>query len=134
ADTGSVLELRPEFGVGIRTALIRVAGRPLGLIATNPLHLGGAIDAPAADKAARFLQLCDAHGLPVVSLCDTPGFMVGPAAERTASVRHAGRLCVGGATLGVPLCMVVLRKAYGLGAMALAGGSLKVPLATVAWP
>jgi acetyl-CoA carboxylase carboxyltransferase component len=134
ADTGSVLHLRPEFGRGIHTALVRVDGRPLGLIANNPGHLGGAIDSDAADKAARFLQLCDAHGLPVVSLCDTPGFMVGPAAERTATVRHFGRLFVVGANLTVPLCMIVLRKAYGLGAMAMAGGSLKVPLATVAWP
>ena len=106
----------------------------MGLIASNPAHLGGAIDSDAADKAARFLQLCDAHGLPVVSLCDTPGFMVGPAAERTATVRHVSRLFVVGANLTVPLCMIVLRKAYGLGAMAMAGGSLKVPLAAVAWP
>lgn len=134
ADTGSVLELRREFGAGIVSALVRVAGRPLGLIANNPAHLGGAIDADAADKAARFLQLCDAHGLPIVSLCDTPGFMVGPDAERSATVRHFSRMFVTGANLSVPLCAVVLRKAYGLGVMAMAGGSLKVPLATVAWP
>ncbi|HEV2784534.1 MAG TPA: carboxyl transferase domain-containing protein [Actinophytocola sp.] len=134
ADTDSVLELRSEFGVGIVTALVRVDGRPLGLIANNPMHLGGAIDADAADKAARFLQLCDAHGLPVVSLCDTPGFMVGPEAERTATVRHFGRMFVVGANLSVPICAVVLRKAYGLGVMAMAGGSLKVPVATVSWP
>jgi acetyl-CoA carboxylase carboxyltransferase component len=134
ADTGSVLELRAGFGRGIVTALVRVEGRAIGLIANDPGHLGGAIDSDAADKAARFLQLCDAHGLPVVSLCDTPGFMVGPAAERTASVRHMSRLFVVGANLGVPLCLVVLRKAYGLGAMAMAGGSLKVPLASVTWP
>jgi acetyl-CoA carboxylase carboxyltransferase component len=134
ADLGSVLELRPEFGAGIVTALVRVAGRPLGLIANNPTHLGGAIDGDAADKAARFLQLCDAHGLPVVSLCDTPGFMVGPDAERTATVRHFSRMFVVGANLTVPLCAIVLRKAYGLGVMAMAGGSLKVPLATVSWP
>ena len=134
ADTGSVLELRREFGTAVVTALIRVAGRPLGLIANNPAHLGGAIDADAADKTARFLQLCDAHGLPVVSLCDTPGFMVGPDAERTATVRHVSRMFVTGANLGVPICTVVLRKAYGLGAMAMCGGSVKVPVATVAWP
>jgi acetyl-CoA carboxylase carboxyltransferase component len=134
ADTGSVLELRRAFGAGVVTALIRVAGRPLGLIANNPAHLGGAIDAEAADKTARFLQLCDAHGLPVVSLCDTPGFMVGPDAERTATVRHVSRMFVTGANLSVPICTVVLRKAYGLGAMAMCGGSVKVPVATVAWP
>lgn len=134
ADTGSVLELRPGFGAGIRTSLARIEGVPLGLIANNPLHLGGAIDADAADKAARFLQLCDAHGLPVVSLCDTPGFMVGPAAERTATVRHFGRMFVTGANLTVPMVTVVLRKAYGLGAQAMAGGTFTAPAATVAWP
>ncbi|GAA2157559.1 acetyl-CoA carboxylase family protein [Actinomadura napierensis] len=133
-DTGSVLELRRAFGVGVITALVRIEGRPMGLIANNPAHLGGAIDRDAADKAARFLQLCDAHGLPVVSLCDTPGFMVGPDAERTATVRHFSRLFVIGANLRVPLVTVVLRKGYGLGAQAMAGGGFKAPLATVAWP
>ncbi|MGW0928862.1 carboxyl transferase domain-containing protein [Streptomyces sp. NPDC002644] len=134
ADTGSVLELRPEFGVGILTCLVRVEGRPLGLLASNPAHLGGAIDRDAADKAARFLHLCDVFGLPVVSLCDTPGFMVGPDAERTATVRHFSRLFVTGANLRVPLVGLVLRKAYGLGAMAMLGGSTRAPVATAAWP
>lgn len=134
ADTGSVLELRSGFGTGIITALVRIEGRPMGLIANNPEHLGGAIDREGADKAARFLQLCDAFALPVVSLCDTPGFMVGPAAERTATVRHFSRLFVTGANLRVPLVCLILRKAYGLGAMAMMGGSTRAPLATVAWP
>ncbi|MFD0534488.1 carboxyl transferase domain-containing protein [Actinomadura luteofluorescens] len=134
ADTGSVLELRRAFGVGIVTALVRIEGRPMGLIASNPAHLGGAIDRDAADKAARFLQLCDAHGLPVVSLCDTPGFMVGPDAERTATVRHFSRLFVIGANLRVPMVTIVLRKGYGLGAQAMAGGGFTTPLATLAWP
>ena len=134
ADVGSVLELRAEFGVGVLTCLARVEGRPLGVIASNPAHLGGAIDRDAADKTARFLQLCDAFGLPVVSLCDTPGFMVGPDAERTATVRHFARLFVIGANLRVPLVSLVLRKAYGLGAMAMMGGSTRAPLATAAWP
>ncbi|MER8006864.1 carboxyl transferase domain-containing protein [Streptomyces sp. NPDC094149] len=134
ADTDSVLELRAGFGVGVLTCLVRIEGRPLGLIASNPAHLGGAIDRDAADKAARFLQLCDAFGLPVVSLCDTPGFMVGPDAERTATVRHFARLFVTGANLRVPLVSLVLRKAYGLGAMAMMGGSTRAPVATAAWP
>ncbi|MHC3467848.1 acetyl-CoA carboxylase family protein [Streptomyces sp. 7R007] len=134
ADVDSVLELRPEFGVGVLTCLARIEGRPLGLLANNPAHLGGAIDRDAADKAARFLQLCDAFGLPVVSLCDTPGFMVGPQAERTATVRHFARLFVAGANLRVPLVSLVLRKAYGVGAMAMMGGSTRAPLATAAWP
>ncbi|MFI8189417.1 carboxyl transferase domain-containing protein [Streptomyces sp. NPDC085946] len=134
ADTDSVLELRPAFGAGVLTCLIRVEGRPMGLIASNPAHLGGAIDRDAADKTARFLQLCDAFGLPVVSLCDTPGFLVGPDAERTATVRHFARLFVTGANLRVPLVSLVLRKAYGLGAMAMMGGSTRASLATATWP
>jgi acetyl/propionyl-CoA carboxylase alpha subunit/acetyl-CoA carboxylase carboxyltransferase component len=134
ADRDSVLELRADFGTGIITALARVEGRPVGVVANNPAHLGGAIDRDAADKMARFLQLCDAHGLPVVSLCDTPGFMVGPEAEETATVRHFSRLFVIGANLAVPMCLVVTRKGYGLGAQAMAGGSLGAPVASVAWP
>jgi acetyl-CoA carboxylase carboxyltransferase component len=133
-DEGSALELRAGFGVGMVTALARVEGRPLGIVANDPSHLGGAIDADAADKAARFLQTCDAFGLPVLFLCDTPGFMVGPAAERTATVRHFARLFVIGANLEIPIGTIVLRKGYGLGAQAMAGGSFKAPLFTVGWP
>ncbi|MDG1960010.1 MAG: carboxyl transferase domain-containing protein [Candidatus Binatia bacterium] len=134
ADTDSVLELRREFGPGMVTAFARVEGRPLGIVANNPVHLAGAIDADGADKAARFLQLCDAFDLPVLMLCDTPGIMVGPAAEEKALVRHASRLFVTGASLQVPLFTVVLRKGYGLGAQAMAGGSFRASLFTVAWP
>jgi acetyl/propionyl-CoA carboxylase alpha subunit/acetyl-CoA carboxylase carboxyltransferase component len=134
ADEGSVLELRRGFGAGMITALIRVEGRPLGLIANDPVHLGGAIDRDAADKAARFLQLCDAFALPVVSLCDTPGFMVGPDSEKEATVRHFSRLFVIGANLTVPLGLVIIRKCYGLGAQGMAGGNLKAPAFTVSWP
>ncbi|MBU2644346.1 carbamoyl-phosphate synthase large subunit, partial [bacterium] len=116
ADTDSVLELRPYFGLGIVTAFIRIEGRPLGLIANNPKHLSGAIDSPAADKAARFMQLCDAFDIPILFLCDTPGFMVGPEAEKTALVRHCCRLFVNSGSLTVPYFTVVLRKSYGLGA------------------
>ncbi len=134
ADVGSLLPLRTGFGVGIHVALARIEGRPVGLIANNPAHLGGAIDADAADKAARFLQLCNAHGLPVVSLIDTPGFMVGPQVEETAQVRHVSRMFIAAAHLRVPFVSVVLRKAYGLGAMAMAAGGFHAPLATLAWP
>jgi acetyl-CoA carboxylase carboxyltransferase component len=134
ADPGSVLELRAGWAPGIITALARLEGRPVGVMANNPGHLGGAIDADGADKAARFLQLCDAHDLPVVSLCDTPGFMVGPDAERSAQVRHFSRMFVVGASLTVPLVTVILRKGYGLGAQAMAGGSFRLPALTVAWP
>jgi acetyl-CoA carboxylase carboxyltransferase component len=134
ADPDSMLELRAGFGVGIHTALARLEGRPVGLLASNPLHLGGAIDADAADKAARFMQLCNAHGLPLVSLIDTPGFMVGPEIETRAQVRHVSRMFVVSAHLRVPFFAVVLRKGYGLGAMAMAGGGFHATTATVAWP
>ena len=134
ADTGSTLELRRPFGLGIVTALTRIDGRPLGVIANDSTHLGGAIDAHGADKASRFMQLCDAFGLPLLFLCDTPGFMVGPQAERTATVRHFSRMFVTGANLQVPTGTVVLRKGYGLGAQAMAAGGFKAPIFTVGWP
>jgi acetyl-CoA carboxylase carboxyltransferase component len=133
-DPDSVLELRGGFARGMRTVLGRFGGRPLGVIANDPASLGGAIDAPGADKAARFMQLCDAHGLPILFLCDTPGFMVGPQAERAAAVRHVSRMFLVGANLSVPLGTVVLRKAYGLGAQAMAGGSFRAPEFVVGWP
>ncbi|WOP15243.1 acetyl-CoA carboxylase family protein [Ottowia sp. SB7-C50] len=133
-DEGSLLPLRTGFGVGIHTALARIEGRPVGLMASNPLHLGGAIDAPAADKGARFMQLCNAHGLPIVSLIDTPGFMVGPDIEKTAQVRHVSRLFVTAAALRVPFFSVVLRKGYGLGAMGMAAGGFHAPFFTISWP
>ena len=134
ADRGSVLELRRQFAPGLVTALLRIEGRAFGLIANNPGHLGGAIDAAAGDKAARFMQLCDAFDIPIVSLCDTPGFMVGPEAEKQATVRHVSRMFVSAASLTVPFFTVVLRKGYGLGAQAMAAGSFHSPLFTVAWP
>jgi acetyl-CoA carboxylase carboxyltransferase component len=133
-DTESVLELRSGFGLGMITALARIEGRAIGIVANNPAHLGGAIDTPAADKAARFLQLCDAFDLPVVFLCDTPGFMVGPDSETTGAVRHMSRMFVTGANLTVPFATVILRKGYGLGAQAMAGGSFKAPAFCVSWP
>jgi acetyl-CoA carboxylase carboxyltransferase component len=134
ADIDSALELRPTFGVGILTTLLRIEGKPVGVIANNPAHLGGAIDADASDKASRFIQLCDAYDIPIVSLCDTPGFMVGPDAEHTAQVRHFGRLFVTAASISVPLVTIVLRKGYGLGAMAMAGGGFHSNAMTVSWP
>jgi acetyl-CoA carboxylase carboxyltransferase component len=133
-DIGSMLELRTGWAPGIVTALARLGGRPVGVIANNPGHLGGAIDSDGADKSARFLQLCDAFDIPVVFLCDTPGFMVGPEAERTAQVRHFARMFVIGASLTIPFVTVILRKGYGLGAQAMAGGSFRAPSLTVAWP
>ena len=133
-DAGSVLELRRGWAAGMVTALARVEGRSLGVVANDPAHLGGAIDVDAADKAARFLQLCDAFDLPVVFLCDTPGFMVGPEHEARGAVRHVARLFVTGANLTVPFGTIVLRKGYGLGAQGMAGGSFKAPVFCVSWP
>jgi acetyl/propionyl-CoA carboxylase alpha subunit len=133
-DTGSVLELRPEFAPGMITALVRIEGYPFGLIANNPMHLAGAIDAPCADKAARFMQLCDAFGLPIVSLCDTPGFMVGPEAEKASLVRKTSRMFVVSGTMTTAMFTIVLRKGYGLGAQAMAGGSFHAPFFIVSWP
>ena len=133
-DEDSVLELRAGYGVGIVTALVRIEGEPFALIANDPRHLGGAIDAAAAEKAGRFLQLADAFDLPVISLCDTPGFMVGPQSEREAAVRRVSRMFVAAASMSVPLFTVVLRKGYGLGSQAMAGGGFTAPFFTVAWP
>ena len=134
ADSGSVLELRPKFGTSMIAALIRIEGRPMGLIANNPKVLGGAIDSEGSDKAARFLQICEAFDIPVLSLSDTPGIMVGPEIEKSALVRHCSRLFVIGANLTVPMLSVVLRKSYGLGALAMTGGSYPASVFAVAWP
>lgn len=134
ADKDSVLELRRGYGHGIVTALARIEGRPIGIIANNPMHLGGAIDGPGADKMARFMQLLDAHDIPLLSLCDTPGFMVGPESEKTATVRRFGRVFTTAGGIDIPVLAIVLRKAYGLGAMSMLGGQSHVPNFTVSWP
>ena len=134
ADTDSVLEIRRHFGVGMVTAFARIEGRPIGIIANNPKHLGGAIDSEAADKATRFMQLCDAFDIPILMLCDTPGNMVGPEAEKEALVRHCCRMFVTGSSITVPFFTIVLRKSYGLGAQGMAGGSFKAPMFAVSWP
>ena len=133
-DVDSVLELRAGWGPGTITVLARVEGRPIGIVANNPHHLAGAIDATAADKGARFIQLCDAHDIPLLFLCDTPGIMVGPEAEQEATVRHAARMFVTAASIDVPFMTIVIRKGYGLGAQAMAGGSFKATSFTVSWP
>jgi acetyl/propionyl-CoA carboxylase alpha subunit len=134
ADTDSVLELREQYGIGMITSFVRIEGRPVGVVANNPKHLGGAIDGPGADKASRFMQLCDAFDIPILFLCDTPGFMVGPEIEKTAVVRRFGRMFVTAASMSVPFFTVILRKGYGLGAQAMAGGSFMSPLFTITWP
>lgn len=134
ADRGTVTFLRERFAPEMVTALARIEGRPVGIIANDTMHMAGAITADAGDKAARFLQLCDAFALPIVSLVDTPGMMVGPKAEATGLVRHASRLLLAGAALRVPFIAVILRRGYGLGAQAMTAGSLHEPLLTVAWP
>ena len=134
ADKGSFLELRPHFGSGMVTGLIRIEGRPFGLMANNCMHTAGAIEADDADKAARLMQLCDAHGLPILSLCDTPGFMVGPEIEKSAQVRHVCRMFVVGAHITIPYFTVILRRGYGLGVMAMAKGGFHESFFTASWP
>ncbi|MFT3976466.1 MAG: carboxyl transferase domain-containing protein, partial [Sphingomonas bacterium] len=133
-DTGSVLELRHQFGRAAITALARIEGRPVGVIANNSAHLGGAVDSDAADKCSRFMQLCDAYDLPIVVLADTPGNMVGPEAEKTGLIRHCCRMFVTGPNLTVPVFSIVLRKAYGLGVMAMVGGHSQASFFTFSWP
>ncbi|MGH7931733.1 MAG: acyl-CoA carboxylase subunit beta, partial [Candidatus Binataceae bacterium] len=134
ADSGSVLELRRDFGLTMLTALVRVEGRPFGVVANNPMHLAGAIDSGGADKGARFIKLCDAFDIPLLFLCDTPGIMVGPEIEKTALVRHSSRMFLTAANATVPFFTIVLRKAYGLGGIAMAAGSYDASVFTVAWP
>ncbi len=134
ADTDSFLELRPKFGPGIITGFVRIEGQPFGLIANNCMHMAGAIEAEGADKAARLMQICNAHGLPILSLCDTPGFMVGPEIEKRAQVRHVCRMFVIGSHLTVPYFTVVLRRGYGLGTMAMARGGFHESFFTASWP
>ncbi|MBO6825622.1 MAG: hypothetical protein JJ879_05435 [Sneathiella sp.] len=134
ADKETVQEIRPDYAPGMITAFIRIGGRPMGLIANNPKYLGGAIDADGSEKAARHLQLCDAFDIPILTLCDTPGFMVGPDAEKTALVRKTARLFAAAGSLTVPVFTVILRKGYGLGAQAMGGGSMHAPFVTLAWP
>lgn len=134
ADIGSVLELRRDYGVGIITALARIEGRPIALMANNPAHLSGAIDNDAAAKAADFCRLIGTFGLPLLKLCDTPGFMVGPNAEREGLVRQAGHMFIGGAQLAVPQFTIFVRKGYGLGALAMVGGNSHDQEFCIAWP
>ena len=134
ADEGSVLEIRPKFGQTMITAFARIEGRPMGVIANNPKFLGGAIDSDGSDKAARFMQICEAFDIPILSLSDTPGMMVGPEIEKTALVRHCSRLFLIGANLTVPMLSVFVRKSYGLGALAMTGGSYSKSMFAVAWP
>ncbi|MDP6876018.1 MAG: carboxyl transferase domain-containing protein [Alphaproteobacteria bacterium] len=134
ADVDSVMELRQAFGQTMITSLIRVEGRPVGIIANDPQHLGGAIDSDGSDKAARFMQLCDAFDIPLLYLCDTPGIMVGPEVEKTALVRHSSRMFLVGCNISVPYFTVVLRKAYGLGGIGMAGGNFRAPYFSVSWP
>lgn len=134
ADQDSFLELRPRFGPGMITGFIRIEGASFGVIANNCMHMAGAIEAEGADKAARLMQICNAHSLPILSLCDTPGFMVGPEIEKRAQVRHVCRMFVVGSHVMTPYFTVVLRRGYGLGAMAMARGGFHESFFTAAWP
>ncbi|PLS21824.1 carboxyl transferase domain-containing protein [Neptunicoccus cionae] len=133
-DKDSFLELGAQHAAGMVTGFVRIEGRPMGVIANNPQHLGGALDAAASSKGARFLNLCAKFDLPVLSLCDTPGFMVGPDSEEEGAVAAACELITAGANLNAPMFFVCLRKAYGIGAQAMAAGSLGEPAFSISWP
>ena len=134
ADDASVLELRPNWAQAAITALARMGGHAVAVIANQPLSkIAGAIDADAADKLARFIQLADAFDLPIVSLMDNPGFMLGPAAERAGIARHHARPLMAQVHRTVPLFLVHIRKAYGLGPMAM-GGMFQPTDLRIAWP
>lgn len=133
ADIGSMLELKPSYGKSVVTALTRFAGRTVGVVANQPLQSAGAIDTPASIKAARFVQICDAYDIPMLLLCDTPGLMVGPEAEKTGLVRHSGRMLSALANATAPMMTVVLRKAYGLGYYIM-GSQVLDPAVLLAWP
>jgi len=134
ADENSFTELQKDYGSGIINGFIRIEGKVFALICNDCKVLGGAIDAEAAEKTAAFLRFCEAFKFPIVSLCDTPGFMVGPDSETQAAVRKTSELFTAGAKLTVPIVTIFLRKAYGLGAMAMAGGSFVKPIYSASWP
>ena len=134
ADTGSMLELRPGYGNGMVTAFVRIEGRPVGIIANNNEHLGGSIESFGSDKAARFAKICDSWNIPICTLVDTPGMMIGPEAEKTALVRRTSNLIVTLGNVKTPRFSVVLRKCYGLGSNTILFGNERAPSFTVAWP
>ncbi len=133
ADRDSVMELKAGYGRSMVTALIRIGGRAVGVIANQPMVRAGAIDGPASDKAAHFIQVCDAFDLPLLVLCDTPGLMVGPEVEKTGLVRRSARILTALANADIPVMTVVLRKAYGLGYYVMGSRPLH-PSILVAWP
>ena len=134
ADVDSWLELREQFSAGMITGFLRIEGKAIGVIANNPKHLGGAIDARASEKAAEFIALCGRFNLPILSLCDTPGFMVGVESEREGAVRWACNMVNAGAQVSVPFLVLCVRKGFGLGGQAMAGGSFGTTQLTAAWP
>ena len=134
ADKDSFLEVRKIYGRSVITGFMRLEGKPVALIANDCQHLGGAVDATSAEKAGQFISICNEHNLPIVSLADTPGFMVGVDSEKEGAVRKMGSLFNAGANISVPLVAIFLRKGYGLGAMAMVGGSFYIPIFTASWP
>jgi acetyl-CoA carboxylase carboxyltransferase component len=133
-DDGDFMELKARHAPNVITCLARLAGRPVGIVANQPRSLAGVLDAPACDKAARFISMCDAFGLPVISLIDMPGFLVGSKAEQTGLVRRGGKLLMAFGSATVPVVSVVIRKGYGLGYLAMAGGRSFGAVGAYAWP
>jgi acetyl-CoA carboxylase carboxyltransferase component len=133
-DLSSFIQIGAQYGTALVSGLARLNGRPIGVIANNCKVLGGAIDIDAANKLNRFLALCNQFAIPIVSLVDTPGFMVGPEHERQGAVRQLSQVFTTGAQLSVRFVAVVVRKCYGLGAQAMLAGSTRNPDYTISWP
>ncbi len=134
ADRDSLFEIKPTFAGNVLTMLARLGGRPVGFVANQPQKLGGMLDANACDKMAHFIGMCDAYGLPLVSLIDIPGFSIGSSAERSVLGRRSAKLIHEWGNATVPRVSIVLRKGYGLGYFAMAGGRAFAADASLAWP
>jgi acetyl-CoA carboxylase carboxyltransferase component len=132
-DDGHYFDLKPQFAKTIITCLARFGGRPAGIVANQPKQLGGILDNDSSDKAARFINLCNAYGIPLVYLMDVPGFMVGTKVEQQGIIRHGAKMLYATANATVPKVTIVLRKAYGAGYYVMCGRAFE-PDVIVAWP
>jgi acetyl-CoA carboxylase carboxyltransferase component len=132
-DFGRLLDIKPKFARAMITGLARIGGRPCGIVANNPRHMGGILTNDSADKAAHFIQLCDAFNIPLVFLMDVPGFMVGSKVEHEGIIRHGAKMLHAMASATVPKLTVVVRKGYGAGYFVMAGRAYEPDL-IVAWP
>jgi acetyl-CoA carboxylase carboxyltransferase component len=132
-DDGDVFEMKPDWARNVVTALARIGGQPVGIVASQPKVLGGTLDVNSADKSARFVWLCDAYGIPLVFLQDVPGFVVGSAVEKQGIIRHGAKMLFAVSEATVPKVTVIMRKAYGAGYFVMNGTAYEADY-IVAWP